>query len=84
MKKSSELWDRLASNYDLSVQKRYQATYQEMIGLSKEYLKENDLLLNVGCGTGISTIELAPYVKRIDSFDTSGKMIEIAINKARQ
>lgn len=83
MSKSLKFWNRIASSYDLSVKKRYKATYKEMIAQSKKYLSENNLLLDVGCGTGISTSELAPFVNRIEAFDISEKMIEIASNKAK-
>ncbi len=82
MRKSSKFWNRIASSYDSSVQKRYQSTYQEMVSLTKKYLNQNDLMLDVGCGTGITTIELSPYVRRIDAFDISERMIELAIDKA--
>ena len=54
------------------------------ISYSKKYLKKSDTVLDFACGTGLSTLELAGGVKKIDAIDTSTGMLDIARQKARK
>ena len=41
-------------------------------------LKETDVVLDIGCGTGLISLALSPWVKEIHGLDISPKMIERA------
>jgi len=81
MSSTKNFWNRISKNYDSSVQKKYQKTYDETIRLTLKYLKKDDTVLDFACGTGITTIELAPEAGKIIAIDISDKMIGIAKGK---
>ena len=50
----------------------------------ERYLKEDDTILDFGCGTGLICNEIAENVGIIHAIDISTKMIEISKNKASE
>lgn len=69
-------WDEKPHLKDLGA--KTAASIQENIGLDKTFV-----CMDFGCGTGIISALLAPQVKQIVGVDTSDKMIEGYILKAR-
>lgn len=84
MKKTKEFWDRMASRYETGIDDRYDESYNETIQITKKYLKDTDVVLDYGCGIGITTIELAESVKKIHAIDISENMISIAKRKTEE
>lgn len=82
MAKDYKFWDRLARRYARSPIKD-EAAYRKKLDITREYLTPDMQVLEFGCGTGSTALLHAPYVKHIHAIDFSGKMIEIAIDKAR-
>lgn len=82
MERSREFWDNLSSKYDSQVEAIYGKAYSDTISLTKKYLKNTDIVLDYGCGTGITTIELAESVEKVYAIDTSKNMINIAKGKS--
>lgn len=81
MNQSSKFWDRIAKRYS----KRPiadQGAYEKKLQVTREYLRPDMELLELGCGTGSTALAHAPYVKHILAIDISAKMIEIAQGKA--
>jgi ubiquinone/menaquinone biosynthesis C-methylase UbiE len=72
----------MAKNYDKRTLKAYQKAYSDTICKSKNYLDPSYIAMDIGCGSGITTIELAKEVKNIYALDTSQKMIDVAKEKA--
>ncbi|MEK6478105.1 class I SAM-dependent methyltransferase [Catalinimonas sp. 4WD22] len=81
--KAERFWDRTASHYDRA-EEGDQKTFLQIIERSKSHLKASDLLLDVGCGTGLAANTLAPAVAEIHAIDISSSMIEIARAKAEK
>ncbi len=79
MNKSEKFWNKLSKNYD---KKAKDKTFDLIIDKSKKYFKKNHNVLDFGCATGLYSIAFANYVKEIQAFDTSPKMLEIARKKA--
>ena len=77
-----QFWDRISGNYDKQVEKIFSSAYKKTIAYTIQHLKQTDTVLDVGCGTGITTVEIANYVKEIYALDLSDKMLEIAKRKA--
>jgi len=82
MVQQKEFWDKRAYKYSLRPVAD-EATYEEKLAITRKYLREDMEVLEIGCGTGSTSIAHAPYVKQIRATDISSKMIEIARDKAK-
>jgi 2-polyprenyl-3-methyl-5-hydroxy-6-metoxy-1,4-benzoquinol methylase len=81
MNRMERFWDKQANEYDKN-ESKFEQTYHKTVANTKQYLKNNDIVLDYACGTGITTNEIAGYVKEIHAIDISAKMIEVAKRKA--
>ncbi len=81
--RSNAFWDRQAQNYDAQVGK-YAKAYADTIAHTKNYLKASDRVFDFGCGTGITTIEVARHVGWVLAMDPAQKMLEVAKGKAEK
>ena len=57
-------------------------TASKIIECSKEFLEDDNYLLDFGCGSGAITNKLAEVVKAIDAIDISSGMLELAEKQA--
>jgi ubiquinone/menaquinone biosynthesis C-methylase UbiE len=78
---TGKLWDRFAEGYSKKPIDNEEA-YQKKLQVTQQYLRKDMNVLEFGCGTGSTSIIHAPYVHKIVATDISGKMIEIAKQKA--
>jgi len=81
MNKSEEFWDNSASNYD-KTEERFEYIHIRSRQNTRKHLKSSDTVLDVGCGTGTTSCEIADQVKEIHAIDISSRMIEMAKEKA--
>lgn len=81
MDKDIKFWDNISKGYDKQVEKIFSEAYRKMISYTQNYLNTNQTVLDIGCGTGITTVKLAKYVKEIHALDLSNKMLEITNQK---
>lgn len=81
MKDNKGFWDRWAGRYDrlLSVD---QKTYAQIVKRMKGQLDRNMVVLELACGTGILSIQLAGSVKLLEATDFSEQMIRQAKQKS--
>ena len=70
-------WDRWAKRYDrtISIEKN---TYARILRRMKEKLDRDMYVLELACGTGVLSVQLAGNVKMLEATDFSEKMIEQA------
>ena len=70
-------WDRWAKRYDrtISIEKN---TYAQILHRMKEKLDRGMYVLELACGTGVLSVQLAGKVKMLEATDFSEKMIEQA------
>ena len=70
-------WDRWAKRYDrtISIEKN---TYARILRRMKEKLDRDMYVLELACGTGVLSVQLAVNVKMLEATDFSEKMIEQA------
>lgn len=70
-------WDRAAAKYA-----KYKMgdpdAYAHTLGRMREILQPDHTVLELGCGTGSTALELAPGVKAYTGTDVSSEMIKIA------
>lgn len=81
--RDARFWDWIARRYSRKPVPDW-AVYQTKLKTTNMYLKQDDLVLEVGCGTGTTALYHAPHVARIDATDISPKMIGIAEAKANE
>lgn len=82
--KSSRFWDKRSKVFDEQVLSKYENAYKKTIKRSIPFLNAEDIMLEIGCGTGIATITLADYVKKITAIDISEEMMLQAAEKAKE
>ena len=77
-KKSPEkFWDLISAKYAASpISDR--TAYETKIEKIKAYLSPEDLVLDIGCGTGTQCGDLAGNVKQVTGIDISRKLLAIA------
>lgn len=83
MKASKEFWDKSARRYAKSPV-RDEETYRKKLAITQGYFQPQWSVLEFGCGTGSTALVHAPHVKEVLATDISGKMLEIAAQKARE
>lgn len=81
MSKPNEFWDKSADNYDRT-EERFEHIHQTSRECAKRHLRESDVVLDYGCGTGTTACELASHVTEIQGIDIAGRMIELSKEKA--
>jgi ubiquinone/menaquinone biosynthesis C-methylase UbiE len=79
--KESKLWDRFADGYNKQPIAD-ETAYQRKLEVTQQYLRPYMNLVEIGCGTGGTSLIHAPHVKHILATDYSAKMVEIAQKKA--
>ena len=81
MRSSARFWDKIADRY-AKQPVADEAAYQTKLGVTREYLRSDARVLELGCGTGSTALSHAPHVAHIRGIDISSKMISIARAKA--
>lgn len=80
---NAAFWDRAAAKYARDPISD-QAAYTHTLGRMRDLLQPDDRVLEIGCGTGSTALELAPGVRDYIGTDVSSAMIEIARSKLPQ
>lgn len=79
--RSKKFWDQSADNYD-KTEKKFEYIHSRTRENTKKHLKDSDVVLDYGCGTGTTACVLSDLVKEVHAIDISSRMIEIAKGKA--
>lgn len=82
MKTDAPFWDRIAEKYAKS-DIRDEAAYRASLARSLSYLKPTDRVLELGCGTGTTAVELASSGAKIVASDLSQEMLAIGRTRAK-
>ena len=67
-----EFWNRRAQTYDQTSGGIYAQAYDKTVSNSLNYLKGSDRVLEFACGTGLTTLRLAPHAAYIRGWLDSG------------
>jgi ubiquinone/menaquinone biosynthesis C-methylase UbiE len=76
-KSPEKFWDLISSKYAASPILDL-AAYKTKIEKIKSYLSPENVLLDIGCGTGTQCNDPSGYVKQATGIDISGKLLAIA------
>lgn len=78
---AATFWDKIAPKYAKDPIKDM-AAYEYTRGRTQSYLTEDSRVLEIGCGTGSTAIELAAGTRHIVGTDVSPAMVGVAQGKA--
>jgi 2-polyprenyl-3-methyl-5-hydroxy-6-metoxy-1,4-benzoquinol methylase len=77
----ARFWDRAARKYATDPIKDM-CGYERTLDRVSHWVDSSDTVLEIGCGTGTTSLRLAPSVSRMIATDVSSEMIAIAREKA--
>lgn len=81
MTDAATFWNKVAPKYAKDPISDI-AAYEYTLGRTRSYLKADDRVLELGCGTGSTALQLADCVREFVGTDLSQGMIDIAREKA--
>lgn len=81
----SEAFDSASEEYDFTISRNYINTFVRRISIKTllKYTKREDILLEIGCGTGKEAIEISQHVSKIYITDISEAMLKLASAKIK-
>lgn len=79
MKRTEEFWDKVSklSRHE----EKLGSTAKKTVDIAKQYVAKDSVVLDIGCGPGDLTMEIAKEVMSVHAIDTSSGMIAIAKDK---
>ena len=75
-----EFWNMRSRTYDQQSGEEYAQAYEKTVSNTLKYLTGEDRVLEFACGTGITTVAIAPHVAFVRAIDISDEMV----GKARE
>ena len=70
-----EFWNMRSSHYDESSGRQYAQAHARTVELALKYMKPTDRVLEFACGTGLTTVGIAPHVAQVRAIDISDGMV---------
>ncbi len=83
MSNDSTFWNRIAEKYAKSPIRDMEG-YEATLDMTRAHLKPTDHVLELGCGTGTTSLKLAPSVARITATDYAEAMVAICVRRAEE
>ena len=83
-KRYSKEYKEDALNNDKQVKEYDSYTHDAMFGMSYEYVKSNEKLLDLGIGTGLASINFSKVGLKVYGLDNSDEMLNKCRNKSFQ
>lgn len=79
-------FDSASAEYDFTISKNFVNTWIRRRSIEKvlEYAKPEDILVEVGCGTGVEAIAISMHVAQVVATDLSPRMIGLLRRKVAQ
>lgn len=79
---TAAFWNDMAERYSRKPVEDPDA-FDRKIAITKSRMTTEDVVLDIGCGTGSLALRLAPDAAHVHGLDISGEMVRIAEGKAR-
>lgn len=79
---SREFWNKRSEIYDAQVGPLYEKAYEKTVARTLNYLSPEHRVLDYACGTGITTLQIAPHVAQVRAIDIADEMVRQAREKA--
>lgn len=78
-------FDSASEEYDFTISRNFINTWirQRSIGVLRRFIRADDLLLEIGCGTGAEALEISRNVDGIIATDISRRMVDLLAMKVR-
>ena len=81
MEKIKNFWDKAAPQYAQDKIKDM-VSYEKKLKKTQSYFNKNMHVLEIGCGTGMTGVLHAPFVKEYVTADISSQMVDLARKRA--
>jgi ubiquinone/menaquinone biosynthesis C-methylase UbiE len=82
MTDSADFWNKIAETYARKPVEDPEA-FGRKIEITRSRMRPQDVILDIGCGTGSLALRLAPFAAEVHGLDISREMIRIATEKAQ-
>lgn len=79
-----EFWNMRSRTYDQQSGEEYAQAYEKTVSNTLKYLTGEDRVLEFACGTGITTVAIAPHVAFVRAIDISDEMVGKAREKIQR
>lgn len=79
-----DFWNMRSATYDQGSGEQYARAYEKTVANTLKYLNGESRVLEFACGTGITTVQIAPHVSFVRAIDISNEMVEKARVKLDQ
>ena len=76
-----EFWNMRSRTYDQQSGEEYAQAYEKTVSNTLNYLSGDNRVLEFACGTGITTVAIAPHVAFVRAIDISDQMVDKAREK---
>jgi len=78
-------FDSASEEYDFTISRNFVNTWirRRSLEILARYMKKDDVALEIGCGTGAETLQIAKSVRRVVATDISDRMVSLLTAKLR-
>ena len=84
IKKEKTYWDKLSPKYDRFIQKNWKVYETTLLDEISKDVDADGIVLEVACGTGLVSFEVAKKAKKIYGIDIAPSMIKEAKKKIKK
>jgi len=78
IKKERKYWDKLSSKFDKRKRKEWKVYESLLFNKIADDMNKESTVLEVACGTGRATLEIAKQANKVYAIDISSQMIDVA------
>ena len=84
IEKERKFWDKVSSKFDQRKKKEWKVYESLLFNKIADDMDKGNTVLEVACGTGRVTMEIAKQAKKVYAIDISPQMIDVAIKNIKE